>query len=468
MSDAASAPPPPQIIEDANISTAVARYKDLYQVLLKIKTSNYPIERGSIHACISLDISGSMYGSRIKICRAVLLALCDILGEEDTFTIVIFGDYPTHLFTWKMTEQNKEASRSEIRGISVSGSTNISASFLNPGMCLDQLVQNPESKNICILITDGFPNKGIQDGDQLSQAISEKIGDFEYSLFSLGIGGSHNAEFLTSLSEYHFIYHPSEVPNTLGLLLGEAIAPVVGKDPKLSLIYPDINTKEGHIYPSTIESSYQPNITKMQLSNFLNDSRLPLLVNFSDIHQNKVVKFVLEYHDTISDTFKRIESVITLTEDPENKREVIEMYYWFQWETLLKSNQVDQMRLMRDEINSLDSLFKEGQLVLDIIGFLDQHISDSETGSASFGLRQSSAPPLLRAYTTGVSQGFADRMCSSATTIGEDLDDLGVSDDEESQAPMPPSGMLRQRSCSIVSSALYPGASAMASDDEML
>lgn len=149
-----------------------------------------------------IDRSGSMNGDKIIQARDAAKFVVENLNEGDKFNIVDFASNITSFRTYhtEFTSQTRDSALTYINNINASGGTNISGAF---GVAIPQFsVASDSTANIIIFFTDGRPNGGITDPQQLVNYINNLINQTETDilLFSFGIGSNVNKQVLTLLS----------------------------------------------------------------------------------------------------------------------------------------------------------------------------------------------------------------------------------------------------------------------------
>lgn len=149
-----------------------------------------------------IDRSGSMGGEKIIQARNAASFIVENLNEGDRFNIV---DFATNVRSFRnehvpFNPSNQSAALSYITSIIANGSTNISSAF---NVAIPQFATaNDTTANIIIFFTDGIPNGGISNTNDLLAFVQNLIAQAENNIqiFSFGIGDNVNTQLLTLLA----------------------------------------------------------------------------------------------------------------------------------------------------------------------------------------------------------------------------------------------------------------------------
>ncbi|XP_054831541.1 inter-alpha-trypsin inhibitor heavy chain H3-like [Eublepharis macularius] len=150
-----------------------------------------------------IDVSGSMYGRKIKQTRDALIKIVEDLKEDDHFNLILFE---SRVSTWKdtlvkATPENVNETKQFIETIIAGGSTNLNDGLLTGIEMLNIAHKNgtvPErSASLIIMLTDGHPDGSLQRiHDNVQNAIQGK-----YPLYNLGFGYDVDYAFLDKLAK---------------------------------------------------------------------------------------------------------------------------------------------------------------------------------------------------------------------------------------------------------------------------
>ncbi|XP_010009684.1 PREDICTED: inter-alpha-trypsin inhibitor heavy chain H3 isoform X2 [Nestor notabilis] len=152
-----------------------------------------------------IDISGSMSGREIEQTREALLKILDDMKEDDFFNFILFG---SEVHTWKeklikATPENLDEARKFVRGIDTRGMTNLHGGIMRGIDMLNAAHEGnivpKRSASIVIMLTDGQPNVGISDTQEIQAHVKKAI-EGKYPLYNLGFGYGVDYNFLEKMA----------------------------------------------------------------------------------------------------------------------------------------------------------------------------------------------------------------------------------------------------------------------------
>ncbi|XP_019360757.1 PREDICTED: inter-alpha-trypsin inhibitor heavy chain H3-like isoform X3 [Gavialis gangeticus] len=152
-----------------------------------------------------IDISGSMSGREIEQTREALLKILDDIKGDDYFNFILFGSV---IYTWKdtlvkATAENLEEARKFVRAIDTEGATNLHGGLMRGIEMLNTAYEKnivpQRSTSIIIMLTDGQPNVGLSDPQQIQESVKKAIQE-KYPLYNLGFGYGVDYNFLEKLA----------------------------------------------------------------------------------------------------------------------------------------------------------------------------------------------------------------------------------------------------------------------------
>uniref|UniRef100_A0A673TZ70 Inter-alpha-trypsin inhibitor heavy chain 2 n=1 Tax=Suricata suricatta TaxID=37032 RepID=A0A673TZ70_SURSU len=152
-----------------------------------------------------IDVSGSMWGIKMKQTVEAMKTILDDLRAEDQFSVV---DFNHNVRTWRndlvsATKTQVADAKKYIEKIQPSGGTNINEALLRAIFILNEAnslgLLDPESVSLIILVSDGDPTVGELKLSKIQKNVKQSIRD-SISLFSLGIGFDVDYDFLKRLS----------------------------------------------------------------------------------------------------------------------------------------------------------------------------------------------------------------------------------------------------------------------------
>ena len=154
-----------------------------------------------------IDVSGSMWGTKIAQTRQAMNAILGQLRAGDSFHIVLFND---RISQWKsdatlVTAGNIQAAKTfvDVR-VSAEGGTNINDALLTALKLLKNTADKPGSAiaanvPIVLFLTDGQPTSGVTDKSKIRANVLIANG-IKASIFALGFGFDLDFDFLRALS----------------------------------------------------------------------------------------------------------------------------------------------------------------------------------------------------------------------------------------------------------------------------
>uniref|UniRef100_A0A481B5H8 Inter-alpha-trypsin inhibitor heavy chain H2 n=1 Tax=Sus scrofa TaxID=9823 RepID=A0A481B5H8_PIG len=152
-----------------------------------------------------IDVSGSMWGIKMKQTVEAMKTILDDLRAEDQFSLV---DFNHNIRTWRndlvsATKTQVADAKTYIEKIQPSGGTNINEALLRAIFILNEAnnlgLLDPNSVSLIILVSDGDPTVGELQLSKIQKNVKQNIQD-NVSLFSLGIGFDVDYDFLKRLS----------------------------------------------------------------------------------------------------------------------------------------------------------------------------------------------------------------------------------------------------------------------------
>ncbi|XP_004480131.2 inter-alpha-trypsin inhibitor heavy chain H2 [Dasypus novemcinctus] len=152
-----------------------------------------------------IDVSGSMWGIKMKQTVEAMKTILDDLRAEDQFSVV---DFNHNVRTWRndlvsATKTQISDAKKYIEKIQPNGGTNINEALLRAIFILNEAsnlgLLDPNSVSLIILVSDGDPTVGELKLSKIQKNVKQNIRD-NISLFSLGIGFDVDYDFLKRLS----------------------------------------------------------------------------------------------------------------------------------------------------------------------------------------------------------------------------------------------------------------------------
>ncbi|KAM9467432.1 inter-alpha-trypsin inhibitor heavy chain H2 [Clarias gariepinus] len=152
-----------------------------------------------------IDVSGSMWGLKMKQTVEAMKTILDDLTEDDYFSII---DFNHNVRCWSEdllmgSSLNLKEAKKYIQDIKPNGGTNINEALLKAIQMLlkaqNQGLIDPRSVSMIILISDGDPTVGEIKLSTIQKNIKRAMHK-DFSLFSLGIGFDVDFDFLERIA----------------------------------------------------------------------------------------------------------------------------------------------------------------------------------------------------------------------------------------------------------------------------
>lgn len=223
--------------------------------------------RAPVDIVIALDVSTSMSGSKLKLCKTTLGLLLRELRSSDRFGLVTFGSgVKLEIPTRELTKLNKENALKKIEKLTTQGMTNMSGGISKAAEEINS-IESPNKVQTIFLLTDGQANVGItkkEDVVKLTKGcLSPNADQSTIPIHCFGYGSDHDREMLRDISlateggTYYFVDDDSDVTSAFGDALGGVLS-VVAQITTVSLKIPEPSRALG----VSITNVYHDNATK--------------------------------------------------------------------------------------------------------------------------------------------------------------------------------------------------------------
>ncbi|XP_056425826.1 inter-alpha-trypsin inhibitor heavy chain H2 [Hyla sarda] len=153
-----------------------------------------------------IDVSGSMWGIKMKQTIEAMKSILDDLRPDDQFGIV---DFNHNIRCWKdelvyASPIEKTSAKNYVQNIQPIGGTNINEALLRAIFILkeasSQKILDPNSVSLIVLVSDGDPTVGELKLSKILKNVKTNNRD-EFSVHSLGIGFDVDYDFLERLAQ---------------------------------------------------------------------------------------------------------------------------------------------------------------------------------------------------------------------------------------------------------------------------
>uniref|UniRef100_A0A8B9IDN1 Inter-alpha-trypsin inhibitor heavy chain H3 n=1 Tax=Anser cygnoides TaxID=8845 RepID=A0A8B9IDN1_ANSCY len=212
--------------------------------------------------------------------REALLKILDDIRDDDFLNFILFG---SDVHTWKeklirATPENLDEARKFVRGIDTEGMTNLYGGIMKGIEMLnaahEENVVPKRSASIIIMLTDGQPNVGISDTQDI-RAHVKKATEGKYPLYNLGFGYGVDYGFLEKMA-----------------LENKGLARRIYPDSDSALQLQGFYDEVSNPMLMDVELHYPENeisgLTKNSFKHFYDGSEIVVAGRFVDINQNRL------------------------------------------------------------------------------------------------------------------------------------------------------------------------------------
>ncbi len=177
-----------------------------------------------LNLALVLDRSGSMSGAKIEKARQAACVAVDQLGEDDTFSLVVYDD-ETRVLIPPQKVKDRRVLKAKINAIEPGGSTALHEGVTTGAKQLRE-VFDEEKVNRVILLSDGLANVGPSSPRELSK-LGKKLLKDGISVSTIGLGDDYNEDLMTALAEsshanYYYVRDAEKLPGIFEEELGSA------------------------------------------------------------------------------------------------------------------------------------------------------------------------------------------------------------------------------------------------------
>ena len=186
-----------------------------------------PAQRPPVDIVLSLDISRSMTGGKLRAAVDCASALVKGLRANDTLACIVFGRSAAELVApTRMTEEGKRWALSRLESVCVSAGTNLESGMLR---ALEMANRMGSSARV-LLMTDGQPSVGTCAASQLLVLARGALGSATLSTF--GYGPDSDSAFLGTVADlcrgnYTFVDRGELPMHAIGAEVGGLMRTVV-------------------------------------------------------------------------------------------------------------------------------------------------------------------------------------------------------------------------------------------------
>ena len=164
----------------------------------------------------------------------------NILKIGDKFSLITFSDDATKIISLKeiINNNDKEIIKSKIKNIKCDGCTNLSSGL---NLAIHELTKSEMKNNVLILLSDGIPNRGVQNHDQIKNIANNILKknfpkENNIQVLTFGYTDNHDSDLLKDLSainkeegdiEYkkgYYSFIPNDSKETIAKVFGDTLS----------------------------------------------------------------------------------------------------------------------------------------------------------------------------------------------------------------------------------------------------
>lgn len=170
------------------------------------------------HVVFVLDVSGSMYGTKLQQTKDAMVTVIDDMTEQDYFNIITFSDEvyhwkpeneklkeEPHTMTYQGNDEIKSEALSHVLSLETVGGTNINDGMLE-ALRLVTAVRRSEAipanaKSMIIFLTDGQATTGVTSGEEIRTNIADENSMTKVPIYGLAFGNGADFNLMKRLSQ---------------------------------------------------------------------------------------------------------------------------------------------------------------------------------------------------------------------------------------------------------------------------
>ncbi len=178
----------------------------------------------------TLDVSGSMAGTRISQAKNALLNIIEVLSPNDEFNIVIFNSNVDTMWdeVRPATEDNKQSASEFITSLSAGGSTNIYGAFTESL----NLFYPSQGEKLLIFISDGQATAGTSTNSSVIREHVKETNTLNVQISTIAIGSGADQELLENIASdnsgvYVFVENDEDMNDAVVGLFGQLTIPKI-------------------------------------------------------------------------------------------------------------------------------------------------------------------------------------------------------------------------------------------------
>ncbi len=180
-----------------------------------------------VNLALVLDRSGSMHGEKLGLVREGAIRAVRSLGEDDRLSVVIYNERVVVLVPSRSADDEaKDYAETVLRRISAKGDTDLCGGWLSGCEQVGEGL-SPARVGRCLMLTDGFANRGITDPETIvSHAAGLRKDGVTTS--TLGVGRGFDEDLLRRMADagggnFYFAEHATQLADFIAGETGEAL-----------------------------------------------------------------------------------------------------------------------------------------------------------------------------------------------------------------------------------------------------
>jgi len=170
------------------------------------------------HVVFVLDVSGSMYGTKLQQTKDAMVTVIDDMTEKDYFNIITFSDEvyhwkpeneklmeEPHATTYQGNDEIKSEALSHVLSLETVGGTNINEGMLAALRLVAEVRQSEtipgNTKSMIIFLTDGQATTGVTGSEEIRSNIEAENTINKVPIYGLAFGSGADFNLMKTLSQ---------------------------------------------------------------------------------------------------------------------------------------------------------------------------------------------------------------------------------------------------------------------------
>jgi Ca-activated chloride channel family protein len=241
-------------------------------------------EHVPLNISIVLDRSGSMDGDKLNYAKEALKYVVKNLSSTDVISIVLY-DTNVETFLEPQRLEDKSGILNRIDKIATAGSTNMEGGIKRGYELVNtsKKLIGSEMINRVLLLSDGLPNVGISDAEQLAAITRDHFEKDHISISTFGVGNDYNENLMAKMAlqgggMYYFISAPEKLPSIFDEEL-KGMSKVIAKNTILKITFPEDQLTYDRTY--SFSSNLYKNTLEITFNDLFETEQKSILICFS-------------------------------------------------------------------------------------------------------------------------------------------------------------------------------------------